>query len=242
MDPTTPKRPNLRSVLGDQVKDHLLQAILTGRYPPGARIVETQVARELGVSQSPVREALRDLAALGIVESSAFRGARVRQPTSTELLEAYVVRAELEVLAARLALPRLTDKDLDSLAGFIDQMKQAAEEGDRHAEALADAAFHGRILELAGNQVLHRMWQTMEPFSRTYITTSAGGADQRRIAELHPPVLEALRSRDPERATLAVRRHFEQAAAMMTNPDASTAKRASTTAAPKRPARKRAGT
>ncbi|MGZ6378497.1 MAG: GntR family transcriptional regulator, partial [Candidatus Limnocylindrales bacterium] len=70
-----------RSVLSDQVKDRLLQAILEGRYPPGARIVETRVARELGTSQAPVREALRDLEALGVVEIHAFRGARVRHPT-----------------------------------------------------------------------------------------------------------------------------------------------------------------
>lgn len=240
MDPATPKRPSLRSVLGDQVKDHLLQAILTGRYAPGARIVETQVARELGVSQSPVREALRDLAALGIVESSAFRGARVRRPTSAELLEAVVVRTELEVLAARLAVTHLDDEDLEQLADFIEQMKQAAAEGDRHAEAMADAAFHNRMVELAGNAVLQRMWQTMEPFSRTYITTAAGGADQHQIAELHPPVLEALRSRDPERAMRAVRRHFEQAAAMLDDHDA--ARRPSPAAARGRPGRKRAAT
>jgi DNA-binding GntR family transcriptional regulator len=96
-----------RSVLSDQVKDRLLQAILDGRYPPGARIVETRVARELGTSQAPVREALRDLEALGVVETAAFRGARVRRPSAAELLEAFAIRAELESLAARLAIPRL---------------------------------------------------------------------------------------------------------------------------------------
>ena len=75
-------------MLSDQVKDRLLQAILEGRYPPGARIVETQVARELGTSQAPVREALRDLEGLGVVETTAFRGARVRRPSTDEPLEA----------------------------------------------------------------------------------------------------------------------------------------------------------
>ena len=93
-----------RSVLSDQVKGRLLQAILDGRYPPGARIVETRVAREFGTSQAPVREALRDLEALGVVEVTAFRGARVRHPSVAELLEAFEVRAVLETQAARLAL------------------------------------------------------------------------------------------------------------------------------------------
>ena len=110
-----------RSVLSDQVKDRLLQAILDGRYPPGARIVETRVARELGTSQAPVREALRDLEALGVVETTAFRGARVRRPSAAELLEAFAIRAELESLGARLAIPRLTDDDLDELAGYVDR-------------------------------------------------------------------------------------------------------------------------
>src|SRR5512141_542083 len=92
-----------RSALSDQVKGRLLQAILDGRYPPGARIVETRVARELGTSQTPVREALRDLEALGLIETSAFRGARVRHPSAEELLEAFAVRAQLESLGARLA-------------------------------------------------------------------------------------------------------------------------------------------
>src|SRR5512143_4367966 len=108
-----------RSVLSEQVKDRLLQAILAGRYPPGARIVETRVAREFGTSQAPVREALRDLEALGVIETTAFRGARVRRPSAAELLEAFVIRAELESLAATLAIPKLSDADIAELEGYV---------------------------------------------------------------------------------------------------------------------------
>src|SRR5512134_3352525 len=124
-----------RNVLSAQVKERLLEAILDGRYPPGARIVETRVARELGTSQAPVREALRDLEGLGVVETTAFRGARVRRPSAAELLEAFAVRAELESLGARLAVGRLSDEDLEELAGYVDQMQRAAESGDTRAEA-----------------------------------------------------------------------------------------------------------
>ena len=204
-----------RSVLSDQVKDRLLQAILDGRYPPGARIVETRVARELGTSQAPVREALRDLEALGVVETTAFRGARVRRPSAAELLEAFVVRTELETLAAQLAIPRLADADLDELAGYIADMQRSADAGNAHAEAMADAAFHGRIVELSGNATLARVWRTLEPFSRTYITIEAPGADRRRIADQHAPVLDALRERDPALAATVLREHFENAAMML---------------------------
>jgi DNA-binding GntR family transcriptional regulator len=204
-----------RSVLSDQVKDRLLQEILDGRYPPGARIVETRVARELGTSQAPVREALRDLEALGVVETSPFRGARVRRPSADELLEAFEVRSQLESLGARLALERITDDELDELSLYLDEMRRAARAGDPYAEATADASFHGRIVEIAGNATLERVWRLLEPFSRTYITLGMPGADRHRIADLHQPVLDALRSGDSELAVTALHRHYIDAGAML---------------------------
>ncbi len=200
-----------RSVLADQVKDRLLQDILSGVYPPDSRIVETRVARDLGTSQAPVREALRGLEALGVVEITPFRGARVRRPTASELLEAYVVRAELESLGARLAVPRLTDAELDELVALGEEMQAAARLGDRHAVAIADASFHGRLVSIAGNSTLEEVWRSLEPFSRTYITLIVPGADAAWTAGLHTPILEALRARDPERVVDALCFHFREA-------------------------------
>jgi DNA-binding GntR family transcriptional regulator len=191
-----------RSVLAEQVKDRLLQDILAGRYPPHSRIVETRVARELGTSQAPVREALRGLEALGVVEILPFRGARVRRPTAPELLEAYVVRSELEALGARLGVPRMSDADLADLEALGEEM-----------QAVADASFHARLLALAGNATLERVWRSLEPFSRTYITLVAPGADAHWTADLHPAILRALRTRDAEQVVAALRRHFDEAGA-----------------------------
>jgi DNA-binding GntR family transcriptional regulator len=204
-----------RSVLSDQVKGRLLQAILDGRYPPGARIVETRVAREFGTSQAPVREALRDLEALGVVEIAPFRGARVRHPSRDELLEAYIVRAELEALGVRLAVPRLTGDDLDQLGAYLADMRRAAAAGDAVGEASADAAFHGYLIERAGNSTLKRVWGMLEPYSRTYITIAVPGSDRHLIAERHAPVLDALRARDADEADSAIRHHFADASAML---------------------------
>ena len=204
-----------RSVLSDAVKDRLLEAILDGRYPPGSRIIETRAAREFGTSQAPVREALRDLEALGVVEIAAFRGARVRRPSLDELLEAYVVRSELEALVVRLAVPRLTDDDIAVLSGYMDAMDHAAEAGDTVAEAAADARFHGCLVEIANNSTLARVWGLLEPYSRTYISLAVPGADRRRIAGLHVPVLDALRARDAVTAEAAIRHHFDDAEAML---------------------------
>ena len=204
-----------RAVLSDTVKDRLLEAILDGRYPPGSRIVESRAAREFGTSQAPVREALRDLESLVVVEITPVRGARVRRPSRDELLEAYVVRSELEALVVRLATPCLTDEDIEHLAGFLNEMHRAADAGDLIGEASADAAFHGLIVDLSGNSTLKRVWGMLEPYSRTYITIAVPGADRSRIAGLHSPVLDALRSRDGPRAEAAIRDHFSDAKTMM---------------------------
>jgi DNA-binding GntR family transcriptional regulator len=204
-----------RSVLADQVRDRLLEGILSGQYAPDSRIVETQVARELGTSQAPVREALRGLEALGVVEITPFRGARVRRPTRTELLEAYAVRFALEALGARLAVPRMDDADLAELAGYVEQMQAAARDGDAHRVAEADARFHGRILELARNATLEKVWRSLEPFSRTYITLVVPGADPQWSADLHTPILTALRDRDAEAVVAALDHHFAEVTANM---------------------------
>jgi DNA-binding GntR family transcriptional regulator len=201
-----------REVLADLVKDRLLQDILGGHYAPDSRIVETRVAREYGTSQAPVREALRGLEALGVGEITPFRGARVRRPTVEELVEAYTVRAELESLGARLAVPRMTDTDLEGLLAFGDEMQRAADAGDRHGVAVADAALHARLVEISGNGALERVWRSLEPYPRTYITLVAPGADPQWTVSLHAPVFEALRSRDPEVVVRALRSHFEEAA------------------------------
>ncbi len=204
-----------RSVLADQIKDRLLQDIVAGRYPPHARIVETRVARELGTSQAPVREALRGLEALGVVEISPFRGARVRRPTAAELLEAYAVRFELESLGARLAVPVMTDADLDEFIADFGEMQRTASEGDPHAAAIADASFHGRLIRIARNATLERVWRSLEPFSRTYLTLVVPGLDAAWIANLHAPIVEALRRRDTESVVRALRQHFEDAGAKL---------------------------
>lgn len=203
--------PLARSVLADQVKDRILKDILDGRHPPGSRIIETKVARELGTSQAPVREALRGLEALGVVEITPFRGSRVRRPSRRQIIEAYAVRSTLEVLGARLAVPSMTDADLAELAGYLEAMRAAARGDDGHGLAEADARFHERIVELADNGTLRQVWRTLEPLSRTYITLVIPGADPHWSAELHAPILAALERRDTEGVVDALQRHFDEA-------------------------------
>ena len=102
----------VRKVLREDVKSIISSAIMKGEYKPGDRIVETQIAKDLNVSQAPVREALRDLEQMGIVVTEPYKGTYVRDISRKDLISYYDVRAELEGLAMRLAMPNLKEKDI----------------------------------------------------------------------------------------------------------------------------------
>jgi len=200
-----------REVLSVQVKDKILQWIMEGELPPGSRIVETRVARRLGVSQAPVREALRDLASVGIVQVEPYRGAFVRHPSREELVEAMTVRGELEALGARWATDRITDDDLAELRRLVDAMDEAAAAHDTHAHALHNTAFHQRIMEASGNRSLVWVWSLLEPMARTYYTAAVSGADLGWLGRRHLAIVEALESRDPEKVAEVMRAHAKEA-------------------------------
>jgi DNA-binding GntR family transcriptional regulator len=209
--------PIEREVLSARVKDRILRWILEGELAPGSRIVETRVARQLGTSQAPVREALRDLATLGFVEIRPYQGSRVRQPSAAELREAIEVRGELEALAGRLAAARITDGEMRQLDRLFEKMAEAGERGDAHEQAVHNTRFHRIIVQAARNRALERAWGVLEPFGRTYVTASMPGVDLRWLGERHSEIIEALRRRDAERAAAALRRHAVEAAGLIAN-------------------------
>src|SRR5436190_5357016 len=122
-----------RTVLREQVKDVLLQRIARGELKPGERLVETRIAQELGTSQAPVREALRDLELLRLVESLPFRGARVREVSRAELAEVYPIRAALEEVAALESAKRMGG-DVRVLEAQLEGMREAAKRRDLHGQ------------------------------------------------------------------------------------------------------------
>ena len=198
-----------RTVLREQVKDLLLERILRGDLAQGERLVETRIAQELGTSQAPVREALRDLERLRLVESQPFRGARVRAVTGAEMAEIYPVRAALEEVAARETASRLDAETDARLEAEVQAMRRAAGAGDPHAQVEHDVEFHRLIVEASGNRTLLDVWTSLRVEARTVITVLATNIDPHEIVEMHVPVLTALADRDPERAAQARRRHFE---------------------------------
>lgn len=197
-----------RMSLRAQVKEILLARILNGEYKPGDRLVEMQIAQELGTSQAPVRESLRELEALGFVESEPYRGSRVRAVTRAELAEIYPVRAALEEVAARAATKRLAG-NAQALEAELAAMHRAAEKGDLYEQVQHDVAFHRLIVEASGNKVLLDAWKSLRIEARTLISAIATDLDPHELAERHRPVLEALTAGDSERAGKIIRQHVE---------------------------------
>jgi DNA-binding GntR family transcriptional regulator len=195
-----------RPVLRDQVKEILLERILSGDYKPGDRLVETRIAKELGTSQAPVREALRELELLRFVESAPFRGSWVRAVSAEELGEIYPVRAAIEEVAARAAAVRL-DGQVGELEAEVEAMRNAA---DLHEQVEHDVRFHRLIVEASGNRTLAEVWGSLRVEARTVITAVKTGIDRREIAEMHVPIVEALRERDSDKAGRAIREHVER--------------------------------
>lgn len=189
-------------LLSTSVKKLLLDRIMSGYYKPGERIIELQLSKELGTSQSPVREALRDLAAIGIVTIHSRRGARVRLPTRKELSDISVVRSEIDALAASLAAPLLDEGVLGQLREAYAEMQRHHAAGDHVALTQADAQFHRLIVTTSTNQAIEHVFDQLEPFARTFITLTLPKANVTSIIGEHKLILDALEKGD---ATLAAR-------------------------------------
>ena len=212
--------PPLRHVvLREQVKDFIMEAILGGEFKPGDRVVESALARRLGVSQAPVREALRDLVMMGFLEAEPHRGTFVRSFSSEEQHEVYVVRAALESLAARLAATRLTEADIVKLHIILDGMIQAGQEHSLEGMTRLDNEFHETILEIAGNKLLHQLCQRLQFGRWTIVTARMSSFDLEYLAARHKELLGALETRDPEAATNAMRRHIEDLGKPLHSPE-----------------------
>jgi len=199
-----------RRVFREQIKEHVIAKILGGALKPGDRIVETRLADELGVSQAPVREALRELELLGFVESAPFRGTQVCDVSPEELGQLYPLRAMVEAMAARAAAPRISEGNLGALDGHLNGMRTAARRGDAQAHVEADVAFHRVIVEASCSRLLKRFWDGMQLHATTFLTLAVTRRDLHELAERHTPIVHALRARDPDAAERAIRQHIEE--------------------------------
>ncbi len=198
-----------RAPLGRQIREFVIDAIMSGELRAGDRIVARSLAERLGVSQAPVREAIRDLVLLGFLDTEPFKGTSVRSFSKRELQEVYTVRAALESLAARLAATRMTEEDARTLQRTLDRMIQAAQEQDEEEMVRLDNEFHETILQVSGNKLLYQVWQTVQFGYWTIVTARASSYDLEELARRHESLLEALKSGEPQTAMNAMHCHIE---------------------------------
>jgi DNA-binding GntR family transcriptional regulator len=198
-----------RTMLSDRVKEYIVEAILTRQLQPGDRIVETSLARRLGVSQAPVREALRELVAMGFLEAQPYKGTSVRALSEEELWESRTVRAALEALAGRLAAPRVTEADEQHLEAIFAEMLEANRRQDHDRTIRLDNELHETILQIAGNKLLTKVWKTLEFGRWTIVTYRLLDYGYDYLATRHRQLLDALLTRDPEIAAEAMKHHIE---------------------------------
>lgn len=183
--------------LREQIREHIVEGIVSGRWKPGERIVERRIATELEVSQTPVREALRELESLRLIESAPNKGVRVRNLTAADLEEIYPVRAGLEQIAAELAAGRLAGATA-VLETEVAALYEADRDADSEAQVRHTVAFHREMVRAAGNSVLLHTWEGLGIEVFTALSIRWLGTRQQSYAEEHQALVEAFRRQDPD--------------------------------------------
>lgn len=193
--------------LREAVYDHVKALLLSGAYPPGARLSEVALAQTLGASRTPVREALMRLAEEGLVELVPGKGARVRVFTPEEVEEVYTVRALLEGEAAKEAALRATPEGLRGLERLLQAIDEAPPE-DHLEQMRRDLEFHQALVRLSGNRTLFRLYEDLLSTLALIRAAEPTRSQDPETKSQHRAILEALLSRDAEEAKRAVERHI----------------------------------
>lgn len=200
----------------NKVGDALRSAILSGELVAGQLYSVQDLAEVLGVSRTPVREALIRLASKGMVRFERNRGVRILQSTPADLEEVFELRLLLEVPAARLAVARMQDADVVELRKCFDGMISAAEAGDEQALMERDRRFHAVILEGAGNQRLATFVDSLRDLVLTRGVSTAGTSRTLHdIANEHLPIVERFEARDADGVAGALHAHLLHTAQLL---------------------------
>lgn len=195
--------------LADLVYEDLRNAIFEGRLKAGQRILQEELAQSLGVSRTPIRDALQRLEAEGFVDVTAGKGLVVRRFRIEDIKDTYMVRGLLEPKAIEMAVSRMTDEQIEALERLQSDMERLVKEEGSQDELLdANRRFHGLIFEACGSK---RLESTIQSLRRSYprygFSVFISHADQ-SLRE-HREIIDAIRARDVERAVEAHTRHLK---------------------------------
>lgn len=198
------------SLQGRSAYERLLEEIASGLLAPGTRLREVELAGRLGISRTPVRDAIRQLEADGLVVHIPRVGATIRSLDYAEVMELYEMRAVLEGTAARLAARAASDVEIAELESLNEEL--AAAEGDARQSYALNKQFHRTFLDAARNRYLTHSVNSLEKTLLILGPSTLSETDRAReaVAE-HAEVLDALRAHDGARAEQLMRRHIEAA-------------------------------
>jgi DNA-binding GntR family transcriptional regulator len=204
--------------LRDMVFDVLMNAIMQGQLSPGERLLEVQLADEMGVSRTPVREAIRRLELEGFVVMVPRKGAYVAGLSIDDVESVYEIRTALETLAVRLAAQRMEAADYEQLDELAGKMQQTWQEGDVDNWVNLDARFHELLYTFSRNErLISMMSNIMEQLSRYRIISLANVEVRQNSLNEHQTLIEALKRRDSDAAADAAARHIENTKQSLVN-------------------------
>jgi DNA-binding GntR family transcriptional regulator len=193
------------------VLQQIRHAILAGDLKPGSQLREAHIAEEMGISRSPVREALSRLEEEGLVEKVPFKGAFVASVSPTTIAEIAGIRTQVEPYAVALALPKMTDADWKALRRTLDQLNRATGR-DVGSEIERHLAFHRFFYERANNQTLLQMWRDWESKLRLFfIMDHEAFKSSRDVAGVHEELIEIIQAGDPDAIRVAFTHHVHGA-------------------------------
>ncbi|MEW9078887.1 GntR family transcriptional regulator [Terrisporobacter glycolicus] len=198
--------------LRDVVFENLRTAILEGNLKAGQRLMEVQLAEQLGVSRTPIREAIRKLELEGLVVMLPRKGAYVANMSFKDLIDVLEIRASLEGLAASLASERLRDEDIVELERVAKEFEKSVRETDIDNVLKKDVEFHEKIFLMANNKKLYHLitslWEQVHRFRVTYVSNYEASLS---LVDEHNRILEAIKSGDSELAKKYATEHIELA-------------------------------
>ncbi len=196
--------------LRDIVFETLRKAILDGDLKPGERVMEVQLAEELGVSRTPVREAIRKLELEGLLVMVPRKGAYVADVSIKDVLSVLEIRASLEGLGASLAAERITDEEVEKLKQSAEDFEEMHKANDRDGMVEKDTEFHSILLNASRNnkllEIVESLGDYVQRFRVIYFTEYS---DSKNIMDEHRKILEAITERDVEKANRASQDHIE---------------------------------
>ena len=196
--------------LRDVVFNTLRQAILRGELKPGERLMEIQLANKLGVSRTPIREAIRKLELEGLVLMIPRKGAEVAEITEKSLRDVLEVRRALEELAVELVCEKITDEQIQDLKGAAEDFKASLKEGDITRIAEADVKFHDVIYMATDNQKLVQLLNNLKEQMYRYRVEYLKRSDfHQQLIDEHEEIIETIENGQKERAVQVVCQHVD---------------------------------